>query len=564
MPSKKRQSEEPESNENEESIKRTRAEGQACAAPATANQEDDAWEDASSSENNDEGVVDEPYNHDGSDEEVVEDKAEGGEEGEADPQYDEFSKEAAKIADQFQTLKMEDLKDDDAGAEEAACVWRPDRGDQVGEGEQLGYSCKAYDAFFQLRTEYPALSFDILCDQEGLARTKYPLSLCLVAGSQADASNQNLLYVLKVSNLCRTKHDTVDEEEEEDSDGSESDDEHGGEEVEEREEENNGEPLVAHRAIPHHGTINRLRCSHHQPSLVATWSDLGCVQVFDVADELLAVSDSTAWAKEHAENFNQPSKPALCFTSSSTTHVCEGYGLDWSSTVPNVFASGDCQGVLVLWHPTEAGRWAPSGTDATGKSVEEIQWSPTQRDVFIAARVGGTVEVWDARTLRKPRLSWKADPQDINVADWNQSTASSHLLVTGSDSGIVAVWDLRTVQQAQVAPIQRLDFHSSSRITSVEFSTHNESVLAVAADDGQCTLWDLSLERDPDEERNVLGDNFGRGDVSQLPDQLMFQHQGLEHPKEVHFHSQIPGLVVTTDFLGMHLFKPVNWRSLMK
>merc|ERR1712146_52038 len=105
---------------------------------------------------------------------------------------------------------------------------------------------------------------------------------------------------------------------------------------------------------------------------------------------------------------------------------------------------------------------------------------------------------------------------------------------------------------------------NGSPITAIEFSEHNESVLSATSDDGQCTVWDLSVERDADEEREVLGQLFNRDDTTRLPDQLMFQHQGLQHPKEVHFHSQVPGLVVTGDFNGLHLFKPRNWRSLMK
>ena len=174
------------------------------------------------------------------------------------------------------------------------------------------------------------------------------------------------------------------------------------------------------------------------------------------------------------------------------------------------------------------------------------------------------MEVWDTRVMTRHRTTWRADDTDINVCDWNRAEKSSHLLVTGADSGRVAVWDLRSVQEASPKPLQPIHYHEGNKITSVEFSQHNESVLSVTSDDGQCTLWDLSLERDPDEEAAVMGTLFGRPDTVGLPDQLMFQHQGLTHPKEAHFHSQIPGMTITTDFEGLHLFRPMNWRSLMK
>ncbi|RNF23773.1 putative peroxisomal targeting signal type 2 receptor [Trypanosoma conorhini] len=401
-------------------------------------------------------------------------------------------------------------------------------------------------------------------DRDAVGHTTYPLALTLVCGSQADELSKNQLYVLRITNICRTKHDG---ESDSDSDGSyigDDGDSEDDKDEEEGEEVNNGEPIVQHRTISHYGTANRLRCAHHNTNLVAVWSDAGHVQVFDLENEVTMLCDYKNWVKSQGKPTVQKKPSALVFCTPSTAHRTEGYGLDWSPTVQGVFASGDCDGNLFVWQPSDDGRWraaASSTSETQSPSVEEIQWSPTQADVLIATRVGGVVEVWDTRDMRKSKIHWQADPTDINVADWNKARQASHLLVTGADSGAVAVWDLRKVSEA--TPIQRLPWHRGS-ITSVEFSLHNESVLAVTGDDGQCTLWDLSLERDPSEEKEVIGELFGRQDLTGIPDQLMFQHQGLEHPKEVHWHAQIPGMVITTDYSGLHLFRPMNWRSLMK
>eukprot|EP00796_Vickermania_ingenoplastis_P011922 gene11922-8203_t len=546
-------------------------------------EEEDAWVDESASED---GALVEDGLGPLDDEEFVEDSDEELEEEEVDPEYTAFQEESSHALAQ----NMKKVTFDEAALEEqddgdAATIWRSDLpGDEEGENGPLEYSNKAYDSFFQLRTEFPFLSFDIVKDTDGSNRTKYPLSMLLVCGSQADEAAKNHLALLRIHNVCRTKHDVESDDDSEDSFiGGDQEEPSDEEQQDEAEEINDGEPMVEHRLIRHHGSANRVRVSPFATfgasQYVAVWSDAGHVQVFDMDYDCRALVDAANWSKEEAlkwrEKGNKQENSALRFCTPSSTHKTEGYGLAWSALRPNVFASGDCNGAMFVWQPSDDGRWkhvASSTWPGHGEeamSIEEITWSPTQPDVLVAARAGGVVEVWDTRDMRTAKRSWQADPTDVNVADWNKTKQASHLLVTGADSGAVAVWDLRKLGSATAgaiagpAPIQNLVWHQK-RITSVEFSVHNESVLSVTSDDGQCTLWDLSLERDPSEELEMVGELFGRADLTGIPDQIMFQHQGLISPKEAHWHSQIPGMVVTTDYNGLHLFKPMNWRSLMK
>jgi len=541
-----------------------------AAAPAGGDDDDaESWEDVS-----DENDVDERFDE-MDDGEIVDD----GDDEEGDEDDEEYAKLAAERKRvQFQNADAgeddeDDAADDDgAGGGKVGEVWRRDR-NRLEEGEKLEYANRAYDCFFQMRSEFPALSFDIVRDHDGSGRTKYPLAMTLAVGSQASDSTANQLYIIRVRNLLRTRHDQGDDEESDDEDVfGDADSSGDDEEDEEAEEVNGGEPIISFQTIRHHGAVNRLRSNPLQPSMLATWSDAGIVQVFDANAEVGIVAEFSNAMREQnvtAEALARRGQQLKFASSSSTAHRNEGYGLDWSRVAANHFASGDCDGRIFVWQPSQGGRWTAVGSTpgSPGRMVEEIQWSPTQQSVFIAGRAGGDVEVWDSRDMKKSKIQYKADATDINVASWNPNQSGSHLLATGADSGIVSIWDLRMVAKPKgqkADPIGTLTFHNGAPITAVEFSEHNESVLTATSDDGQCTVWDLSVERDADEEREVLGQLFNRDDTTALPDQLMFQHQGLVHPKEVHFHPQVPGFVVTGDFNGLHLFKPRNWRSLMK
>ena len=73
------------------------------------------------------------------------------------------------------------------------------------------------------------------------------------------------------------------------------------------------------------------------------------------------------------------------------------------------------------------------------------------------------------------------------------------------------------------------------------------------------TLWDLSVEAD-DEEANSKEILAAQGGVMEaVPPQLLFSHQGQKEIKEIHWHPQIPGAVISTAADGFNVFKTISF-----
>lgn len=86
----------------------------------------------------------------------------------------------------------------------------------------------------------------------------------------------------------------------------------------------------------------------------------------------------------------------------------------------------------------------------------------------------------------------------------------------------------------------------------MEWHAQEDSVIAASGADNQLTIWDLSVEADPEEERMQQQEDV------QIPPQLLFIHMGQEDLKELHWHQQIPGCMVSTALNGFNIIKTIS------
>ncbi len=230
-------------------------------------------------------------------------------------------------------------------------------------------------------------------------RPQFPLTAYLVTGTQADDAAANRLVLLKLTDLHRTKADGGDDSssEDDDSDGDLDDD-----------------PTMELRMLKHRGCVNRVRSCPQHPHLVSTWSDTGRVHVYDVSAELGELERSSGSAGGASAAGGAAGAAGGGSSSSSETgptftfkgHTAEGYAMDWSPVTAGRLATGDCNNMIHVWDPTEAGHWAVDGrSPCVGhtSSVEDLQWSPTEDTVFASCSSDRTVRAPSAPPVC-PRL----------------------------------------------------------------------------------------------------------------------------------------------------------------
>jgi len=309
--------------------------------------------------------------------------------------------------------------------------------------------------------------------------------------------------------------------------------------------------------FPHPGGVNRLRSMPQFPYIIATWSDQKQVFLWNT-EKLLRALD-----KPPLERLPAILPPLYTFKG----HGDEGFALDWSPTVAGNLLSGGNDRRIYLWETKDHGAtWNISQTPFSDHTdaIEDLQWSPVEATVFASCSVDRTIRIWDTRARTRSQLHVVAHTSDVNVISWNR--LAPHLFASGGDDGHVKVWDLRKFKADNVAA--DYSYHTRA-ITSVEWHPTDEAVLVASSDDDTVSVWDMSLEADTDsmdtetkakEKAKTIKEKKDKDGKVKIdaPEQLLFLHAGQKSVKEVHFHPQIPSLLISTAFDGFNLWKPQN------
>ncbi|KAF8215975.1 WD40-repeat-containing domain protein [Mycena galopus ATCC 62051] len=363
-----------------------------------------------------------------------------------------------------------------------------------------------------MKVTWPCLSFDVLRDNLGDERQRYPATSYLVAGTQADSTTDNELVVYKLNDS--------DSEDENDDDEDENLDE---------------DPIVEYRSIPHVGGVNRVRAQPlpassqlppvSQPYHVASWADTGKVHIWDVRP-LMESLDVPGYSVDKRRTHT----PVYTVNNHGRA---EGFAMDWAATGSSLrLLTGDIHSKIYL---TTCG---------------DLQWSPTDLTVFASCSADQSVMIWDIRTKGRQSAGAidSAHDSDVNVISWS----------SGGDEGGIKVWDLRNIKKrgwdARPEPgacCLLLMAQSSDHLHRM--APHRGRHLRASGADDQVTIWDLGVEPDDDE--------MGGADETQdseMPPQIMFIHQGQADIKELHWHPQIPGAVISTASDGFNIFKTIS------
>ena len=483
--------------------------------------------------------------------------------GEEARDVDEVKQDASNSDSDLESGSSSDEEDEEAPGEEDASVPAKTYIPRLGKkSDNLVVDESAYVLLCKSKTSYPCMSFDVINDGLGEGEDRsaaFPISMSIVGGTYSGKRGADSLIVMKYSKLYPGSKNARDE---------------NAMLTEQNSRAKEGATL-RYVKIAHPGSVNRVRCKNISEYLsssnfkfkldrsfydsffsnftddntfCSTWSENGNVYVWELSKAIKAISSDKLMNSFNAKSV----EPVFTFKG----HSKEGFAIDWSFA--NYMATGDQSGKIYTWKQGESGSWTVGSTPFTGHtgSVEDLQWSPTEETILASCSTDRSIRIWDARTVNTSSMIKLADAHtaDVNVISWNR--LDHPFLLSGGDDGSIKCWDLRSLSRAgRPAPIATFAHHNEP-ITSIEWNPNDSSVFAASSEDNSVSIWDLACEKDANQPAAEPTEDDT--ELEKLPPQLLFIHQGQKEIKEVHWHSQLPGYLISTSLTGFDIFRTIS------